>query len=253
MITLYQFQFSHYCEKVRWALDYKKIPYKTTNLMPGLHTRVSRKLAPQSSLPIIVDNTTVVQDSTAIITFLEQQYPSSLTPENAEDAREALAWESFLDMEVGIPLRLWLYHHILPERDRALRLMLNGAPWYGHAVLPLIFPKIRASMIKLMRINANSAKHAERRWLAASEKLDMALEGRQFLVGNQFSRADLTACALLSPYCAPTLRTDDTENILPEAVLRLREQHRPRLFFNWVLETYKNHRFSTGSENCNLL
>jgi len=25
MIKLYQFQFSHYCEKMRWALDYKGI------------------------------------------------------------------------------------------------------------------------------------------------------------------------------------------------------------------------------------
>ena len=27
MITLYQFQFSHFCEKARWALDYKGVPY----------------------------------------------------------------------------------------------------------------------------------------------------------------------------------------------------------------------------------
>jgi glutathione S-transferase len=41
MITLYQFQFSHFCEKARWALDYKDLPYTCKNLLPGLHTRVA--------------------------------------------------------------------------------------------------------------------------------------------------------------------------------------------------------------------
>jgi glutathione S-transferase len=35
MITLYQFQFSHYCEKARWALDYKGLAYAPKNLLPG--------------------------------------------------------------------------------------------------------------------------------------------------------------------------------------------------------------------------
>ena len=35
--TLYQFPISHYCEKVRWAMDYKKLEYKAKNLLPGLH------------------------------------------------------------------------------------------------------------------------------------------------------------------------------------------------------------------------
>jgi len=48
MIELYQFQFSHYCEKARWALDYKGISYKPRNLLPGLHVKPARKLAPET-------------------------------------------------------------------------------------------------------------------------------------------------------------------------------------------------------------
>src|SRR5271166_6436013 len=84
VITLYQFQFSHFCEKIRWALDFKGPPYKTKNLMPGLHIKVSQKLAPKSCLPIVDYDGTIVQDSTAIISFLDKKSPAyPLTPSNA--------------------------------------------------------------------------------------------------------------------------------------------------------------------------
>jgi glutathione S-transferase len=110
MIALYQFQFSHFCEKARWALDYKCLPHVRKNLLPGLHMRVARKLAPRNCLPILVDNGTVVQDSTSIITFLDEKYPDRpLTPRDAREAKEALEWEEYLDDEIGVPLRLWFY------------------------------------------------------------------------------------------------------------------------------------------------
>ncbi|WP_051906838.1 glutathione S-transferase family protein [Methylomarinum vadi] len=243
MIKLYQFRFSHYCEKVRWALDYKNIPYTPVNLLPGLHARVTRKLAAQTSLPIITDGTTVVQDSSKIITYLDQKYPAhALTPEEAKEAETALAWEKYFDQEIGVPLRLWFYYHTLPDRDRTLRFMLNGAPWIGRLLFPFIFPRVRTAMKKLMGINAKSAKQAETRFLAALDELDHALQARRFLVGDQFSRADLTACALLSPYCAPGLSTEDASVTFSSKVFKLREQHSSRIFFEWVQENYKTYR-----------
>jgi glutathione S-transferase len=200
MIELYQFQFSHYCEKARWALDYKGISYKPRNLLPGLHVKPARKLAPETCLPIIVDGGTAVQDSTAIIDFLDGKYPQRpLTPQDSAQAKAALDWEEYFDEEIGVTLRLWFYYHALPDRKRALRFMLDGASWYGRPVLAVIFPRVRSVMIEAMNINPDSAKVAEERLLAALERLDNALQDRRFLVGNQFSRADLAACALLSP------------------------------------------------------
>ena len=41
--TLYQFPISHYCEKTRWHLDAKGLPYVTKNLVPGVHRLVLRR------------------------------------------------------------------------------------------------------------------------------------------------------------------------------------------------------------------
>jgi glutathione S-transferase len=243
MITLYQFQFSHYCEKARWALDYKGLAYAPKNLLPGLHMKVAQKLAPRGCLPIIVDGESVVQDSTQIISFLDQRYPErALTPQDPKEAKEALEWEEYFDEEIGVPLRLWFYYYTLPDRERALRLILDGAPWYGRPLFALIFPKVRAAMIELMDIHAESAKRSEERVLAALERLESALVERRFLVGERFSRADLAACALLAPFCAPGKSDAEVSAAFPEHVCRLRDKHRTDLFFGWVRDNYSSYR-----------
>jgi glutathione S-transferase len=245
MIALYQFEFSHFCEKARWALDYKGLAHVRKNLLPGLHRRVARKLAPNSSLPILVDGGTVVQDSTSIITFLDKQYPDRpLTPCDAQEAKEALAWEEYLDDEIGVPVRLWFYYHALPDRACALRFLLDGAPWYGRPLFALIYPKVRGAMTALMNIHAESARQSEERLVAALDKLDDALKERRFLVGDRFSRADLTACALLRRHCAAGQASAKTAlaPAVPATVLALRDAHKARPFVSWVQEIYRSHR-----------
>ena len=42
-IELYQFNFSTFNEKARWALDYKHVPHRKTTLLPGPHIRTMKK------------------------------------------------------------------------------------------------------------------------------------------------------------------------------------------------------------------
>jgi len=242
-ITLYQFHFSHFCEKVRWALDHKGLAYTCRNLLPGPHLAVTRKLAPRTAVPILVVDGTVLQDSTSILTFLDERFPERpLTPADPQDAQAALAWEGRLDEEIGVLLRRWFYFHALPDRPRAQRFLLDGAPWYGRPLYALIFPAVRAAMTKAMDIHAASAAQAEAGMLAALESLDRTLAQRRYLVGDRFTRADLTACALLSPYCAPGRVEADVAAWFPARVRELRDAHRARPFFQWVRETYAMHR-----------
>ena len=95
-----------------------------------------------------------------------------------------------------------------------------------------------------MNISAESASGAERRFLLALDRLDKALERGPFLVGNRFSRADLTACALLWPPCRPGESESEVEALLPPPVGALREQLQRRRFYRWVLERYQEHRIA---------
>lgn len=52
---LYQFPISHYCEKTRWNLDAKGLPYEVRNLVPGVHVLVVKRLTGTRTVPVLVD------------------------------------------------------------------------------------------------------------------------------------------------------------------------------------------------------
>src|SRR5437764_320567 len=51
--VLWQFRFSHFNEKARWALDFKGIPHVRRSLVPGLHVPRVLWLSGQKSLPVL--------------------------------------------------------------------------------------------------------------------------------------------------------------------------------------------------------
>lgn len=243
MFELYDFTFSHYSEKARWALDFKGVPYTSRHLLPGFHMRTTRRLAPRSSVPILKTDDAVIQGSTEIIDFLERTFPDrSLTPPDPQDASSAIEWEKYLDVEIGVTLRLWFYYHTLPNRDRALQFLCTDATWLQRSLLGLSFAPLRRKMTQLMNINAQTASDAERRFTLAFDRLDQALERGPFLVGNRFSRADLAACSLLWPLCRPGESESEVEALLAPTVWALRKHLRHRRFYQWVLERYRKDR-----------
>lgn len=238
MLELYQFPCSHYCEKARWALEYKRLAYRPVNLLPGFHLRRVRKLAPASCVPVLVHGAAVVQGSAEIISYLDAKFPSpALTPPEPQAATAALEWEKYLDEHLGVSLRLWFYHHALADRDVALKFLLQGAHWPGTVLFRVAYPKIREKMLYFMNINAESAAEAERRLLAALQRLDEALSGRKFLVADRFSRADLTACALLSPWLLPS-----EGQVIPKPLMEVRNRLEGHRFHRWVADVYKAYR-----------
>jgi glutathione S-transferase len=250
MYELYDFTFSHYSEKARWALDFKGVRYTPRHLLPGFHMRTTRKLAPRSSVPILKTDSAVIQGSTEIIDFLEQTVPErSLTPPDPQDAGSAIEWEKYLDVEIGVTLRLWFYYHTLPDRDRALSFLCTDATWLQRSLFALSFAPIRRKMTLFMNINAESASSAERRFALAFDRLDRALERGPFLVGNRFSRADLSACSLLWPLCRPGEPESEVEALFSPTVYALRKQLQHRRFYGWVLERYQQDRMPPTAVN----
>ncbi len=241
MVRLYQFRCSHFCEKVRWALDFKGIAWQAVDLVPGRHMREVRAIAPRSSVPVLVDGTQVIQGSGAIISHLDQvQRERPLTPGDPLAASMALEWERYLDAQLGVPLRLWFYHQLLPSRAQTLDFLLDGAPWHARPLYTLLWPRIRARMRRHMNIHQHSAQAAERDLMGAFDRLDDTLAQRPYLVGTRFTRADLTACALLSGFCLPTSTPGKSDP--PAGIKALRERVQERPFYRWVGEMYADYR-----------
>lgn len=204
-IKLYQFCISHYCEKVRWAMDVKGVRYTPVNLLPGQHARTIKRLTgDESSVPVIDHDGQVIQGSAAIVDYLDQTFPEHpLTPADPALKEQALAWEKRLDDEAGPAIRTWIYHYFLQRPKVVVPLLAAGTPFYNRILLSLAFSRVDEIMRKWMKINQTTADTAEQTLAALVQELAEAYRERPFLVGDAFSRADLAAGALLSPLFQP--------------------------------------------------
>jgi glutathione S-transferase len=237
MITLYQFPISHYCEKVRWALDYKGLKYQLSNLLPGLHVKQTKKLALRSTVPILQHDNKIIQGSNHIISYLDTEFPeNSLTPEDPGLKNQAMDWERYVDEEIGIHVRRCLYHILLEHPDIVIPFFAHDGPAYGKILLQTIYPVLKKRMRKKMDINDTTAQQSRKHLNMAIDQLDTHLQQHDYLVGDQFTRADLTAAALLAPFCMPIQYGLIWPDEIPEPLTNLTDTFRQRI--TWVEEFY---------------
>ncbi|GGC63682.1 glutathione S-transferase family protein [Marinobacter halophilus] len=204
-IKLYQFCISHYCEKVRWALDYKGIKYETVNLLPGQHVKTIKKLTgAESSVPVLVHDGQIIQGSAQILDYLEQTFPEpSLIPEDPALQQQVVDWEKKLDELAGPAIRTWVYHYFLQRPKVVIPMLAAGTPFYNRFILSLAFSRVDEIMRKWMKINQKTADSAQQTLETLIIELADIYSQQPYLVGDRFSRADLTAGALLAPLSQP--------------------------------------------------
>jgi len=241
MIKLYQFPISHFCEKVRWALDFKGLTYETKNLLPGPHLRTTLKLCEKSSVPILLRDEDVIQNSLDILSYLDEAFPQkSLTPTEDSLKEEALEWEKELDNLVGRHLRRYLYHTLLEYPSIVISFFCKDGPWYGRAFYKIAFPKLRKKMRGFMKINSETAEESREIVQKMIDRLNQIYKKQKFLVGDGFSRADLTAAALLAPVFQPEHYGLDWPNTLPEPLQSFASTNSQKLL--WAQEFYSTFR-----------
>ncbi|AHK16571.1 MAG: glutathione S-transferase family protein [Thalassolituus sp.] len=204
-IVLYQFPISHYCEKVRWALAYKSISYQKINLLPGGHIRTVKGIASESSVPVIREDDTIVQGSSQILDYLDERFPNrSLMPDEPSLAAEVRDWEERLDRIAAPAVRCFCYHHLLQQPSLVVPMLAARQPFYMQWGMRLGFKKVERVMRQWMQINAETALKAQHDMEDILAELWRTYSRSRFLVGDKFTRADLTACAIFAPLFQPS-------------------------------------------------
>lgn len=241
MLTLYQFPISHYCEKIRWALDYKGLEYELVNLLPGEHIRVVKKLTGKTSVPVLDHDGTIIQNSSDIISYLDDAFPQNLlTPADATLKQSAIEWEAYADSNIGPHIRLYSYHYLLDYPAIVYPFLTQGQPWHKKVLFRMYFGKVRQGMRKFMKIEDRTATIALKKLQRAIDKIDNELDGKAFLVGDQFTRADLAAASLLAPFCRPPAYGLDWPDRYPEGLEQTVVKFRNKL--SWVNNLYATYR-----------
>ena len=199
-------RFSHYCEKVRWAMDHRGFAYREEPHTPGFHRLATRSLGAHGTVPVLLSDGRMLDDSTAILLYVDEhgRRGQPLLPAEEPARADCLAWESRFDKELGPHTRRLCYYHLLPERDVVLQLMRGAGAAWERAALPWIFPVLRLGMRRGMHIDAAGAQRSRQKIDTLFADIAKHLEsGQRYLVGDRFTAADLTFAALAAPVLFP--------------------------------------------------
>ena len=240
---------SHFSEKARWALDYKQVPHVRRWPWGGLHPLVSLLLTRgrHHTVPVLLIDGEAVGDSTAVIRRLEELYPQpALYPADRAERRRALALEDFFDEELGPYIRRMAYHYLTHDPELLPELTAHQVQYARQATMGLHQRLLKVFLdLRFSTGSRERAEAAERKVAQALDRLDSELTGREYLVGDGFSVADLTAASLLYPLVLPP-ETPWRPSRLPDAWIAFEEAHRGRPSLEWVAEMYRRHRSPTG-------
>ncbi len=242
-VVLWHFPISHFNEKARWALDWKKISHRRQVLALDYLPRALWATG-RPTLPILFLDGTAIGDSTRIIEALERFQPDPpLYPSSAPERRRALELEDFFDEELGAPLRTAMLGPLFTsDPDAVVEVLGASMSSVVRRAMRAMFPAFRAFYTQRHKINAATMATAPAQVAAALDRLAAELRPSGYLVGDGFSVADLTAAALFSPLVMPPEFPYPPAMPPPQSLVDLRDSFASHRGFAWVSEMYRRHR-----------
>ncbi|MBX2864971.1 MAG: glutathione S-transferase family protein [Leptolyngbyaceae cyanobacterium MAG.088] len=244
MIELHQFEASHYCEKVRLILDYKQLPYKTVEVTPGVGQVELFRMSGQRQVPVIKDGATVVADSSAIATYLDNTYPERpVLP--ADEAMRGLC----------LMLEDWADESIGPNARKAMIGAFNQHPSFRTSLLPSSTPDIVKGLVSAVPgdllnllgtgvgFGPDDIKTATLSLQNALTSICGVLSKHPYLVGAQPTLADFAVAGISMYLKFPAQRYVDLPAGLSEkGVPGLADNPDYELFWTWRDRLYADYR-----------
>jgi glutathione S-transferase len=198
VITLYQFELSPFCDKIRRILNYKRLAYDVENvsLMQTL-TRM-RDISPRTrKLPALEYHGKWLHDSTAIAHFLEREHPEPpLVPRAPRERGLCHMLEDWADESlyfVELYLRFTLPHN---ARRWVPRLAAYDHPLV-QSTAPIMVPRHYRGVLDKQGLGKKAFAMVLEDLQRHVGAVDDWLAGGDYLVGEALSLADIAVYAQL--------------------------------------------------------
>jgi glutathione S-transferase len=243
-VVLLQFPYSHYNEKGRWALDYKRVRHRRVDYLPGPHIPQIKRLTGQTQTPVLRLGDELIHGSARIIDEIERRYPEpALYPEDPPLRSRALEIARYFDDEVGPMVRRVLFSVLLDEPNYLCWMFSSKRSLPVRFLYRASFPLARGMMGKSMGITDRAS--IEEAFAATRVGLGFVSDHVRptgYLVGDSFSVADLTAAALLAPLVQLSHPDMSRPTPMPAAVEKFVDRWSAHPATEWVREQYRRHR-----------
>ena len=195
-MELYQFRHSAFCEKVRLVLAVKRLDYTVVEVSPGLGQLELFRLSGQRQVPVLVDGSEVIADSTAIALYLERHQPEpQLLPVAGPERARVLLVEDWADTALAAGCRLALVQAAATDAQLRSALLPDSTP----GPLRQLVTSLPSGMLAGVGEALSSVVGvAERQQLQTNlEQLAVLVADQPYLVGGSLSLADLAVVAQL--------------------------------------------------------
>ncbi|MFT6397739.1 MAG: glutathione S-transferase [Bradymonadia bacterium] len=258
MNRLISIKFSHYNEKARWALDRCGIPFVEEPHLPVTHMPFARaaaaghgkadKISSPYSTPVLVTETGPITDSTAIVAWASEHPNSEYDLMPAELMSEIQPLDRLFSEKFGAHTRRIAYHYCLQDKQLFSRLAPLNVPGFESTVWRVGYPLFRRFLWGALGVTEERALRSADRIRETFAQVDELLaDGRRYLVGDQFTLADLSFAAL----SAPVILVEDAEGYdarlptreeAPAALRAIAEELRQTAAGNFTLRMFAEER-----------
>ena len=205
-VRLISIPMSHYCEKARWGLERLGIDYFEERHLQVFHYPRTFWFSRGPNVPVLIDREKVVHDSTAILKYLDSYAEDNqrLYPQDGELRGRVNELEDLFDDVLGVESRRWVYYHFKTRPIQALRTAGQGTPLAERLTLPVIYPIFILLINKLINPSERAVEEGLNRVRDIVKTTDSLLAaGHTYLLGDQFTAADLSLACMLAPLVLP--------------------------------------------------
>ena len=236
---------SHYCEKVRWAMDYLSIDYVEENHAPPFHREYTSRHG-GTTVPVLVTDKKALVDSHDILHYLDSvSADRQLYPPDPELRDRVETLEELFDRRLGVATRCWAYYYAIKKPLAIAIAWGKQAPLIEKIKIAIAFPKIP----NLLKQNYNlTLEGKDSAWREIREIFTLVNQklnsGQQYLVSDCLSAADITFAALASPVIRPKNHPiyDSQLSKFPTEMVEVIEELRATPAGELVLRMYREHR-----------
>lgn len=211
--------------------------------MPIMHLLTVRRYSDDTTVPILLDDNAAVQGSSQIIDYLDNKYPSlSLTPDNADDRQACLEIEQAMDEKIGVPIRQIFYFRLYANYDYLHYCFTHSMPVLKQVFFPLIYPVLRHKINQAYVISDTRVEQGKRDFESAMNEIEKIINNRHYLVGEKFSRADVSVASMLSMLVMPDQHPFPWKEIPDPETKSYYDQFHDHPVTHWVRKMYQDHR-----------
>jgi glutathione S-transferase len=141
-------------------------------------------------------------------------------------------------------VRQWFYFYTF-NSQLIQPLWCQGVPWFERIFFPIVFRWMRSNVFQMYTINVESTTAAHESICKIFEMVESLLaDGRTYLVGDQFSAADLTFATLAAAVVMPIgygVKFPEL-NKLPSQMVANIQVFRETIAGKFVLSLYQEHK-----------